>query len=61
MRNDHFAVVVRVSQGLIQVRLVQHLPEPIYHVPISPLFIENHPLDCQLMGSRGELDGMRGR
>jgi hypothetical protein len=45
MRPDHFAAVVRVPQGLVQVRVVKHLPEPIYHLPISPRLIRNHSLD----------------
>ena len=45
MGPDRFAAVVRITQSLIQVRLVEHFPEPIYHLPISPRLIGNDPLD----------------
>jgi hypothetical protein len=43
MGPNHFATVVRVSQRLVQVRIVKHHPELIYHLPISPR-IGNRPL-----------------
>jgi|SRR5215469_8246135 len=45
MGPDHFSPVARAPQGLAQVRIVEHVPEPIYHVPISPRLIGNHLLD----------------
>src|SRR5262249_5185308 len=45
MRSEHFAAVVRVPQGLVQVRVAKHLPELIYGLPISPRMVGNHPLD----------------
>ena len=45
-RPEHLAAVVRVSQGLVQVRVVKHLPEPIYGLPISLRMVGSHPLDC---------------
>ena len=41
----HFPAVVRFPQGLVQVRLVKHFPEPSYHRPISRRLIGNNPLD----------------
>jgi hypothetical protein len=37
--------VVRVPQGLVQLRIVKHLPEPIYDLPISRRLIRDHSLD----------------
>ena len=45
MGTDHFSPVARAPQRLAQVRIVERVPEPIYHVPISPRLIGNHPLD----------------
>jgi hypothetical protein len=45
MGPDHFSPVARAPQGVAQVRIVEHVPEPIYRVPISPRLIGNHPLD----------------
>src|SRR5262249_34173724 len=45
-RPEHLAAVVRVSQGLVQVRVVKHLPQPIYGLPISLRMVGSHPLDC---------------
>jgi hypothetical protein len=44
-RPEHLAAVVRVSQGLVQVRVIKHLPEPIYGLPISLRMVGSHTLD----------------
>src|SRR5215831_5430087 len=44
-RPEHLATVVRVSQGLVQVRVIKHLPEPIDGLPISLRMVGSHPLD----------------
>src|SRR5262249_9234958 len=52
-RPEHLAAVVRVSQGLVQVRGGKHLPEPVYGLPISLRMVGSHPLDCSQC-KRGE-------
>jgi len=44
-RPDHSAAVERLPQGLVQVRVVKHLPELVYGLPISPRMVGNHALD----------------
>src|SRR5947209_5123957 len=44
-RSDYFAAVVRIPQGLVQVRIVKHFPEPIYDLPIGRGLLGDHPLD----------------
>ena len=50
MGSDDFAAVVPVPQGVVQVRIVKHFPKPIYHLPIGPRLIGNHPFN----GSQGK-------
>jgi hypothetical protein len=44
-RAECFAAVVRVSQGLVQVRIVKNVPEPIDRFAMRPRVIAEHALD----------------
>jgi hypothetical protein len=42
---QHFTAAGRVPQGLVEMRVLKHFPEPIYGLPISLRMIGNDPLD----------------
>jgi hypothetical protein len=44
-KNERHAGVLRGPQGLVQVRIVQNVPEPSYDLLIGPRFIRRHKLD----------------
>src|SRR6516165_7642375 len=61
-RPEHLAAVVRISQGLVQVRVIKHLPEPIYgpRVERTHLHFQEwcHRLDRRELVGPGALHGI---
>jgi hypothetical protein len=46
--SEPHARVLRDPQGLIQVRVIEDVPEPIYDLSISLRLIRNYQLDARL-------------